>query len=307
MPTSAASLANLHSTADSDPSPPDRSRPTSSPTSWPRPPTAPRPVLAGAWPNNGPRLPASSLEACGCRHPRRASMADADDVRRLALALPHVTEIDSDGFDFRVGDRGFRLVLPRAQAGPAAADPHRHRRPVRRRRGREAGSAARRARGLRHGAGLRALAAGAAAAGAGARGAPGRAGDRRVADACPARDRGRRPRRATALSTRIDKLATVMSAVPPTSWAPYAITSARMNAPGHPAPGAAGRLNPRRLGAGCGGELIRLAGIASRSARLAGVSPVQLLGRQRVGHPGGMSCSAPQWSGWTRTLRGRHG
>ena len=28
-------------------------------------------------------------------------MADADDVRRLALALPHVVEIDSDGFDFR--------------------------------------------------------------------------------------------------------------------------------------------------------------------------------------------------------------
>lgn len=26
-------------------------------------------------------------------------MADADDVRRLALALPHVAEIDSDGFD----------------------------------------------------------------------------------------------------------------------------------------------------------------------------------------------------------------
>ena len=26
-------------------------------------------------------------------------MADADDVRRLALALPHVVEIDSDGFD----------------------------------------------------------------------------------------------------------------------------------------------------------------------------------------------------------------
>ena len=34
-------------------------------------------------------------------------MADADDVRRLALALPHVVEIDGDGFDFRVGDKGF--------------------------------------------------------------------------------------------------------------------------------------------------------------------------------------------------------
>ena len=34
-------------------------------------------------------------------------MADADDVRRLALALPAVEEIDSDGFDFRVGGQGF--------------------------------------------------------------------------------------------------------------------------------------------------------------------------------------------------------
>ncbi|MER6591009.1 hypothetical protein ABT214_03945 [Micromonospora purpureochromogenes] len=32
-------------------------------------------------------------------------MADADDVRLLALALPHVVEIDSDGFDFRVAVR----------------------------------------------------------------------------------------------------------------------------------------------------------------------------------------------------------
>jgi hypothetical protein len=34
-------------------------------------------------------------------------MADADDVRHLALTLPHVTEIDSDGFDFRVANKGF--------------------------------------------------------------------------------------------------------------------------------------------------------------------------------------------------------
>jgi hypothetical protein len=39
-------------------------------------------------------------------------MADADDVRRLALALPHVVEIDSDGFDFRVADRGFVWSYP---------------------------------------------------------------------------------------------------------------------------------------------------------------------------------------------------
>jgi hypothetical protein len=32
--------------------------------------------------------------------------ADADDVRRLALAMASVVEIDSDGFDFRVADKG---------------------------------------------------------------------------------------------------------------------------------------------------------------------------------------------------------
>jgi hypothetical protein len=39
-------------------------------------------------------------------------MADADDVRRLALALPHVDEIESDGFDFRVGNKGFVWSYP---------------------------------------------------------------------------------------------------------------------------------------------------------------------------------------------------
>jgi len=39
-------------------------------------------------------------------------MADADDVRRLALSLPHVVEIDSDGFDFRVNDKGFVWSYP---------------------------------------------------------------------------------------------------------------------------------------------------------------------------------------------------
>jgi hypothetical protein len=39
-------------------------------------------------------------------------MADADDVRRLALGLPHVVEIDSDGFDFRVGNHGFVWSYP---------------------------------------------------------------------------------------------------------------------------------------------------------------------------------------------------
>ena len=44
-------------------------------------------------------------------------MADADDVRRLALALPHVVEIDSDGFDFRVGNKGFVWSYPEREPG----------------------------------------------------------------------------------------------------------------------------------------------------------------------------------------------
>ena len=44
-------------------------------------------------------------------------MADADDVRRLALALPHVEEIDSDGFDFRVGGKGFVWSFPERRPG----------------------------------------------------------------------------------------------------------------------------------------------------------------------------------------------
>lgn len=44
-------------------------------------------------------------------------MADADDVRRVASALPSVTEIDSDGFDFRVGNRGFVWSYPERRPG----------------------------------------------------------------------------------------------------------------------------------------------------------------------------------------------
>jgi hypothetical protein len=44
-------------------------------------------------------------------------MADADDVRRLALALPGVVEIDSDGFDFRAGGYGFIWSYPERQPG----------------------------------------------------------------------------------------------------------------------------------------------------------------------------------------------
>src|SRR5215203_4335491 len=44
-------------------------------------------------------------------------MADSDHVRRLALALPHVTEIESDGFDFRVADHGFVWSYPERLPG----------------------------------------------------------------------------------------------------------------------------------------------------------------------------------------------
>jgi hypothetical protein len=46
-------------------------------------------------------------------------MANADDVRRLALSLPGVEEIDSDGFDFRVGGRGFVWSYPERIPGKA--------------------------------------------------------------------------------------------------------------------------------------------------------------------------------------------
>jgi hypothetical protein len=44
-------------------------------------------------------------------------MADADDVRRLALAMPHVVEIESEGFDFRVGNKGFVWSWPERRPG----------------------------------------------------------------------------------------------------------------------------------------------------------------------------------------------
>jgi hypothetical protein len=44
-------------------------------------------------------------------------MADADDVRRIAQALPHVVEIDSAGFDFRVADKGFVWSYPERTPG----------------------------------------------------------------------------------------------------------------------------------------------------------------------------------------------
>jgi hypothetical protein len=44
-------------------------------------------------------------------------VADDEDVRRMALALPHVEEIDSDGFDFRVGGKGFVWSYPERLPG----------------------------------------------------------------------------------------------------------------------------------------------------------------------------------------------
>src|SRR3954468_18275138 len=46
-----------------------------------------------------------------------ASMADDADVRRIALALPDVVEIDSAGFDFRVGGKGFVWSYPERVPG----------------------------------------------------------------------------------------------------------------------------------------------------------------------------------------------
>ena len=44
-------------------------------------------------------------------------MADADEVRRVALALEGVEEIESGGFDFRVGGRGFVWSYPERVPG----------------------------------------------------------------------------------------------------------------------------------------------------------------------------------------------
>lgn len=44
-------------------------------------------------------------------------MADADDVRRVALGLPHTVEVASRGFDFRVGGHGFVWSYPERTPG----------------------------------------------------------------------------------------------------------------------------------------------------------------------------------------------
>jgi hypothetical protein len=45
------------------------------------------------------------------------AMANADDVRRLAMSLPQVVEIPSEGFDFRVGGKGFVWSYPEFRPG----------------------------------------------------------------------------------------------------------------------------------------------------------------------------------------------
>jgi hypothetical protein len=44
-------------------------------------------------------------------------VADQHDVRRLATALPGVVEIESEGFDFRVHDKGFVWSYPERRPG----------------------------------------------------------------------------------------------------------------------------------------------------------------------------------------------
>jgi hypothetical protein len=44
-------------------------------------------------------------------------VADAADVRAIALALPGVEEKPSEGFDFRVGNRGFVWSYPEHKPG----------------------------------------------------------------------------------------------------------------------------------------------------------------------------------------------
>jgi hypothetical protein len=44
-------------------------------------------------------------------------VADADDVRAIALSLPDVVEIDSEGFDFRAAGRGFVWSYPERRPG----------------------------------------------------------------------------------------------------------------------------------------------------------------------------------------------
>jgi hypothetical protein len=48
---------------------------------------------------------------------REFLVANADDVREIALSLAGVVEIDSDGFDFRVAGKGFVWSYPERHPG----------------------------------------------------------------------------------------------------------------------------------------------------------------------------------------------
>ncbi len=48
---------------------------------------------------------------------REAAGTDGDDVRLIALSLSGVVEVASEGFDFRVGGRGFVWSYPERQPG----------------------------------------------------------------------------------------------------------------------------------------------------------------------------------------------
>src|SRR3954449_10293130 len=52
------------------------------------------------------------MAACTFTGRRARTMADADDVRRLARALADVEEIASEGFDFRIAGKGFVWSWP---------------------------------------------------------------------------------------------------------------------------------------------------------------------------------------------------
>src|SRR5262250_699422 len=62
-------------------------------------------------------VPAPSLNVWCRDHGGESSVADEEDVRRLALALPEVEEIDCDGFDYRVGGQGFIWSYPERTPG----------------------------------------------------------------------------------------------------------------------------------------------------------------------------------------------
>ncbi len=60
---------------------------------------------------------ARALAGVSAVRPTIATVVDAADVRRLALSLPGVVEIDSEGFDFRVGGQGFVWSYPERVPG----------------------------------------------------------------------------------------------------------------------------------------------------------------------------------------------